>query len=658
MDIFEDDYLDLSNRLYSDTVPKLKDIFYFPYKHLRLAAQPMDDIRPLSCWGNLVKLNISFTYITYLPPLLQLTELQMLEVDLSNIHHLAEQCPKLCRLKVSHDNFFLTEPLTQLTVLHSAVVYQPYLLAKQYANLREIRFEHVHPDLNTVTELTAEEADFYRHLQYVHCLSSQTIIQTTGLGLNEVNDFDDDVDECFRQFQTQFASYTEAFGKGLVEWKAKRRGKDQLNIYDEKKQLVKTYEPIDTLFGSYLGEPLPKAEFKQKHKHYRNKFVYYGIEDDEDNEENAYTDILKRIMFNNYQLNDEIRELLDKFQPKLDATWSVDRLFMLIKEQGLTAELAACVKYFDRIEPIRTESRPDKFTLYQELDVTSIKDKIWLGGKQYLLTDRQKEQFVQLIRKLNAEWARYLRNIPFVRIEDDGKLVHYKIDANGQEIIYDPSEKEPADSKEEQEVRGDEDGNIMVERVVVPARSHRATYNPPASPFNNIFNKDSVLVAPDFEFDDYPMFSRIKTVPSDRYYLNFYGTVVNFSTDLIQNANGYLMLGESHNTSAYSGLDTLLDKKFADRPLHLNQIFFVFQNRLYNNLLDSKTKTLVDYTEDVVVMTGDLDDIVGWGGTFYAFDVITKPHPHLSLDHHICIKSPLVKTVNHEYVYKCCVEKN
>lgn len=68
----------------------------------------------------------------------------MLEVELADPNQLTH-LKNLKRLKITHDNINLTEPLESLEILHCSVVQRPDLLKFRFPNLKELRFEYIHP---------------------------------------------------------------------------------------------------------------------------------------------------------------------------------------------------------------------------------------------------------------------------------------------------------------------------------------------------------------------------------------------------------------------------------------------------------------------------------------------------------------------------------
>ena len=218
-----------------------------------------------------------------------------------------------------------------------------------------------------------------------------------------------------------------------------------------------------------------------------------------------------------------------------------------------------------------------------------------------------------------------------------------------------------SDSDNDNNSDSDSDSKNLVKMVSVPSENCRTDYVPRTDRYNNIFLKDSLVVADDIEVDNEDIENLLNNkdflkldsiIPNERTtrrsHLDFYGKAANFSRQLIENSNGFIMLGTSGDEGSTNHIDALLDKSKAHMPLYLNEMYFIFKNRMYNNLL---TCNLTDYTEDVQILNNGK---VGWGGTFYAFDVILEPHPTVLLERDIIIRSPLQKTVGHNHVLKCC----
>lgn len=123
-------YVNASNRPYTKKLPDLARLDK-NVRYLRLAALYIHDINLLEHYKYLKRLNISFTYVKSLPPMSQLTELQMMEVELDDWNDLAK-CPDLKLLKMTSDDIVLTKPLPKLEVLHCAVICRPDLLHERF----------------------------------------------------------------------------------------------------------------------------------------------------------------------------------------------------------------------------------------------------------------------------------------------------------------------------------------------------------------------------------------------------------------------------------------------------------------------------------------------------------------------------------------------
>ncbi len=720
-------YLDLSNRPYLKKLPDLSQID--PVVNvLRLTALYLHDIAPLEQLVNLRKLNISYTYVQSLPNLPQLEELCMVEVNLTDHNDLAK-CPKLRKLKVTTDDINLTMPLQNLEVLHCAVVTRPDLLYQRFPNLKELRFEHVHPKQRT--HQTQDVLTYYQNLKYTRCETTKTVIQEEER--SEIDEFDDWIDENFSDFNLQ--DHLVAFSEGRLEYTYicknishldKRnihtmRTGDRMNIYDYENNVINSYERTK---DHTIVKTLPDDQYMKLNNHYGKCTIYYDPEDPEEDKYNG-TDsrvvILKKIMINNYQLNDEINTLINNFSPKKYDDWlneiSVDKLISDIKNQGLTEELKKKVEVFDRYphktnnivefdgdikdtdegeddEEPETQKREtikcggsNPYTLnrgesLKPLTVDEIKDVLWYGGRKYLLTPKQKQQFVDFIKSENKETESFIKNLVWARFVN-GKMLHFRTDEEGNEIPVDisvsdeesepspdpdnvstmtnPSSSHPNEESDSDSDTSNEDcSDNLVKIVSVPPQNHRTNYTPRTDRFNNIFMEDALLVADDIEIAndnmgdllDHEKFMKLNDIIPNkrttyRSHLDFYGKAANFSKDLIENSNGYIMLGTSGDEGSTSNIDALLDKSKDHLPLELNDVYFVFKNRLYCTVLGD----LDDYTDDVQILNSGE---VGWGGTFYPFDVILEPHPNVILEKSIDIYSPLNKTANHDHVYRCC----
>lgn len=708
------DYLDLSNKFYQKELPDLTKISDCTTV-LRLTALYIHDISDISHLQNLTKLNVSYTYIKNIPELKNLEELQMIEVDLDNPNELSG-LKKLKRLKMTHDDINLTRPLNALEILHCAILYRPDLLYHRFPNLKEVRFEHIHPSNRTVIDDNI--LSYYKNLKYTCCKSSKTIIQLKNKG-QFIEDFDDPIDDEFAEFK--IGDYIKEFAEGRLEYSyimkdlshmvkyniCTKRYAKMMTIHHDNGS--KSFEKRKDLSGDMVREMISDEQFIKIKNHYDDCYVYYSQEDDAYNKINDYIDIIKRILYNNNELNEEIQNLLNNFIPKSNEDWSVDKLFVEIKTNGLTNQLKEKVRFFNKIRSdiyksiceeekmyngyssknviINSNSTRyydlGKREYYKELDIDNIKDVLWFSGKKYLLTQMQKEYFVNILRKENREIKEICKNTVYAKFKD-GKEINYKLDDDGNEIIineepdgcklsddeqlYKGNEisisEEPDDCKlsdDEQsdneqldnECSGDERSNDegpsnLCQLIQVPGNSYRSNHSPKENIYNNIFMKDSLIISDDRQFLNMEYF--IPERDTARFHLNFYGRTVNFNKFLLNNSNGYIMLGTSGDEGIYNHMDALLDKKNDHMLLYLENIFFMFKNRMYTNHLGGDI-SMIDYTDDVIILK---DGTVGWGGTFYPFDVVLEPHPKVILDRDIGIDSPLIKTVCHDHVYKCC----
>jgi hypothetical protein len=782
--------VDLSNKPYLTDVPDLTKLDSDTSK-IRLAGLYLFDIKPLICYEQLYSLDISFTYVRSIPSLPNLSQLTMVEVELDNYDDLCG-LPSLTALKMTHDNFTLSKPLEKVKMLHCAVIRRPDLLFYKFPNLEILRFEHIHPQCRIdPASLTSEAISFYQKISYQCQSTTRTYLRDSC----SIGEFDDEVDPIFDKFN--FMNYVTEFGCGLVEYCEHlsnlsnkvphnihtMRYSTRMNIYNLDGTLNKSYETYNGMEGECIRETISDDEYIKIHLHYNKCMVYYPQEDDGYNPKNKYIDILKRIMYNKYELTDEIIGLINEFdktsvsdslnklrnqiesticdikkirnesdtseyqllnevikQNKLmlantesaikskegliNEPWSVDKLILDIKQYGLTPELKIKVKFFDKIRHINNNDNivPESkcFTppeticprnqcydlpreiVYKELTIDDIKDIIWYKGQQLKLTLKQKQQFIDIIKNENNEYNETSQNIRMVRFDPDGTKHIFKYDENGNEIpidsnesnekidsnesnekidsnksigpihpnceIYkkcqnDDSDEEETDSETES-VESDESdvpANIM-KLCACPGENSRSTYIPRTDRYNNIVQKTYPIICDDIDIDNEKI-SLETTIGSENFLkwkpdancvdeltLNFYGIPANLSTGLIENHNGCIVLGTSGGSSSSENIDALLDKQFENTKLSLDQIFFIFKNRLYTSFLSSDT-AMIDYTNDVVVLN---DGTVGWGGTFYPFNVICDPHPNLDINKKIIISSPLNRTVNHNNIRKCC----
>ena len=761
-----DTYLNLSNKSYLKKLPNLSQIDP-NINILRLTALYLHDISSLSGLDQLKKLNISYTYVKKLPQLQSLEELSMVEVELDNYNDLAK-CSNLKRLKITHDNVNLSTTLNKLEVLHCSVIYRPDLIHERFPNLKEIRFEHVHPQ--RITKLGYVQLKYYHKLIYKKCKSTKTIIQLREP--KQIDDFDDEVDIGFTDF-----AYADEFGEGMIEFihvskdishlyddilNWNREG-DRMNIYSYGKELLESYEKNDRIYNTGLMKTLSDEEYVNIRKHYRDCYVCYGPEDDQYNKKNTKCTIIKKIIYNHLELNDEINDLINNFNSESNEIWSVDRLIMDIKANGINAELRKRVELFNRFDGRFHEKPPnvlengtkecivdgysskdviinDNMTDYysvsnynnQLLTVNDVKDILYYSGKKYLLSAKQKQQFVDMILSLNKEIENELGQSVLARFEN-GKMIHFKLDENGKEVLIEnfgnfgdynkysqESESDSTDSesssstdepepeepeklelnrsnyatfmdkvmkviiggdqetedediefKNKQEIfnensdTSEEDESDSTHVQLASCPDGRIPYIPRTDRFNNIFLEDSLKIADEVEVDNqnisHLLFNdkflsltiNVKTVL--RNHLNFYGRPANFSKELIENSNGYIMMGTLGDEGSCLHVDALLDKAKDHMKLYLQDVFFVFKNRVYSNFLGEEYKSIIDLTDYLDVLD---DSTVGYGGTFYPLDVIIDPHPKLILERDMTITSPTIyrNGVWHQ-TSKCCDKK-
>jgi hypothetical protein len=688
-------YSDLSNNFYQKELPDLLKID--PNTNiLRLTALYLHDISAINHLQKLQKLNISYTYVKQLPELLCLEELQMIEIDLLEPNDLSK-CPNLKRLKMTHDNINLSLPLKNLEILHCSVVHRPDLLHIRYPNLKEIRFEHIHP-INKTSIFDENVITFYRTLKYVCCKSSQTIIRSKNN--QQIDDFDDEIDIRFDGFKLN--NFYKEFAEGNVEYFYicknlshmvkynihTMRCAETMNIYYG--DSIKSFEIRTDLTGEQIRETISDHEYIKIDGHYDKAWVYYPKTNDKYNDKNSYIDIIKQIIYNGYNLNEQITKLLADFVPQLTEDWSIDQLFVDIRRYGLTEELKKRVKFFDCIrgEYVKVENdnhdghskkniifnndikyyNLDKGKHYKELGTDEIKDVVWFGGRKYLLTYAQKKLFADLFKEENDAIADSSKNQVWARFGENGQLVHYKYDENGNKVVVEeiPTDEnfdENFDETSDDVPFDDQDEpNNICQLIPMPAQNYRSTYQPENSTFNNIFLKNALLVADapndcsghNYDIITNPNFLNLDNVipfrSTARFHLNFYGRAVNFKKELIKNSNGHIMLGTAGDEGTMQHVDVLLDKNNDQMSLYLDTIYFIFKNRMYTNFFD-RDENMIDYTNDIVIL---IDGTVGWGGTFYPFDVVIDPHPNLILERNMGIGSPLIATINHNRVRKCC----
>lgn len=762
-------YIDLSNKPYLRTLPDLTKLNH-NIETLRLTALYLHNIDAIGSLNRLKKLNISFTYVKSLPVLPLLEELSMVEVDLNNYDDLAK-FGNLKKLKITHDDINLTMPLNSIEILHCAVLHRPDLLFFRFPNLKELRFEHIHPkNPNNIINI-----DYYEKLIYKKVQSTKTIIQLKNPTI--IDDFDDEVDLSFNDFELK--DYIEDFASNRLEYlyyckdlsHMKKhniytiRTGEQMNIHDNDGVIIKSFERNTKLSsGNRIIETISDEEYIRLMEYQDNYSIDYSKKDDQYNKTSnkdiqSQYNIIKSIIQNNYKLNDEIINLMSNFSIEGDDLFG--QTIMDIKINGLTDDSIEKIRWVDGrseydiaedngIEYINKKEKDDSEdddtllsssirNYYDKLDgnmelhnltVDEIKDILWYRGKQYLLSNTEKQKFVDKIKEINDEWnqdkAYFKKHARFARFTEDG-IVHYKIDENGNEIpcsdneisddendgkpidenclsdtsdeifCLDPksvlkknviikhaqidcniantsTENDISDSLKKDSMikhsggtdvsnelissndNSNEETDDMPKNVVYkvqwPGNDFRQTYNPNIGYPNNVFLDNGLIVMDDNNIDviEKPL---MENNIMDRQYLNFYGKPANLSTLLMKNSNGYIMMGTSHDSDRYEYMDALLDKQFQDKKLSLRETFFMFKNRMYTNFMGSDTN-ITDYTDDIVVLN---DGRVGWGGTFYAFDVILNPHPNLITEKDIIIQSPLNKTLYHNHIHKCCMDK-
>lgn len=474
-------YFNLSNDFYTRNLPNLSGIDSNA-KILRLAGLYLHDITNISHLCNLIKLNISFTYIKSIPKIESLEELHMIEIDLDDPNELAN-LKNLKFLKITHDNICLTKPLTKLEILHCSVIHRPDLLKNRFPNLKELRFEHIHPK-NKIS-IDVESLKYYENIKYTHCKTSVTIFQMQNKN-TLIDDFNDKPNEIFHKFQID--KYVKYFAEGKLEFMkinrdvhkftkhnlSTRRKSWIMNIYENNEpynNAIITLELAKDFNGKYIRYTISDKKFAKISDHYRKCTIYYGPEDDFYNYKNCYRNIIKNIIYDNFTISDSTQELLDNFIPKRTNIWSVDKLISDIKTHGLTKELVKKIKFFERLndkshgisefctkltkqQHIISPSALyvdfydcDKNELYKIPDLSQIKDKIWFSGKEITLNEHQKKATIDFLKKENKEFVNYRKNIIFAKFENK-KIIHYKIGDDNEITQINVSDEE--NSNEEQ----------------------------------------------------------------------------------------------------------------------------------------------------------------------------------------------------------------
>ena len=731
-------YLDLSNKPYLRKLPDLNNLDPNT-ETLRLTALYLHNISEITYLENLKKLNISFTYVKIIPYLPLLEELCMIEVDLNNYDDLVK-FTNLKRLKMTHDDINLTVPLPSVELLHCAVVHRPDLLYNRFPNLKELRFEHIHPkEKGLIANL-----DYFDNIVFRRVKTTRTVIQNKVPVI--VDEFDDEFDDEFNNFN--FMDYIGYFVCGRLEYiyvckqlaKLRKhnintiRYGDRMNVYNLDGSLFKSFERNKVLLSkNKVIETISDEEYVKMIEYKDDYTIYYPKKDDQYNKPNnkkiaAQYKIIKEIIQNNYQLNDSIKEDINNFTGGDDL---FDKVIRDIKYYGLTAELIEKIKWVDRRHPEAVKSDnsesdedsdsqeievktnedniltnaeikkiyPKTTGVLQDLSVQDIKDILWYQGKQYILSDTQKQAFVDKIKKINdkdakqtEEFKQCAKDWPYdyARVTEHG-IAHYKrcedgteyqvnleghrvrFDDNGNEVIIDengndipkvlsflevvdvvknwfenliPNKTEICD--QDDTTSSEEAPGNLCYKVQVPGDDAREEYDADKGYPNNIFLENTPIIMTDDDLSVVEQ-SGMCGIWTEKYYLEFYGKAGGLTTNLMKNMNGYIVLGLTADEGKYENLDALLDKKFQDKNLSLPDVFFMFKNRLYTSFLASK-KGLHDYTEDVVIVDGQ----AGFGGTWYGFDCIFKPHPNLITNVDMTIQSPLCKSLNHNKIHKCC----
>ena len=767
-------YLNLAVKPYQTELPDLDNLLengsqskVIPL-HLRLAGLFLRDITALSKY-NLTKLNISYTYVTSLPHLPNLMELSMVEVNLLNPDDLPVNCPNLLKLKTTTDEFEVTKPLVKLTLLHCTVIHRSDTLKERFPNLKELRFEHIHPKKHLIEPSSLQ---WYTNLTCRMSDTTKVVFQTKSSdAANPIDDFDDKCnDELMKQFNFDLHKWHFATGRlemGIVNDELADLQKDNIGTtryghymrtLNSKGECVNS---VDTCVNNKVKKTIPDEEYVKYMDHLRDMQIRYGVSEDYMNHLDPRAVILKKIIFNNYQLNEEISQLLASFDPTLTESWSVDQLLVKIKSEGMTENLVKQVRIYDRTpkddnilegdseseseEIARTISEtipnPDihakfgqdstnaiincnSYSYYRYangdivklLEPTEIKDVLWYNGRKYRLTQKQKQTWSTYLKSLNNDEKEYTKAHPikWVRFDeisggDDEKSEEEESEEEGSDELYnDTSDSDARDEDDssspdatDKESTQSTQSNIW---HVCKVPNNRTGYVPQPDPINNIFIDDLEIVASDdYTFDmtpvaytgkphsgktDMNLLIRHTLKPNEsvqvefkspddkknlsifsifdsthflhadnafsqdtnRNHLYFYGKSCNLSTNLITNSNGYIMLGTGGDEGCENLVDALLDKAHEKKSLCLTTAFFVFKNRVYTNFL-AGGGNLVDYTDGIQILS---DGTVGWGATFYPFDVVYKPHLHLVTDFELRIDSPLTNTIGSGKTLRCC----
>lgn len=731
--------------------------------YLRLAGLFLRDITPLSKY-NLTKLNISYTYVTGLPHLPNLTELSMVEVNLLNPDDLSVNCPNLLKLKTTTDEFEVNKPLIKLTLLHCTVIHRPDTLKERFPNLKELRFEHIHPKKQLIEPSNLQ---WYTNLTCRMSDTTKVVFQTKSSdAANPIDDFDDKCnDNLMKQFNFDSHKWHFATGRlemGIVNDELADLQKDNIGTirYGYYMKTLNTkgecVNSVDTCVNNEVKKTISDEEYVKYMDHLRSMRIRYGVSEDYMNHLDPRAVILKKIIFNNYQLNEEIKQLIASFDPTLTESWSVDQLLVKIKSEGMTEDLVKQVRIYDRTpkddnilegddeskseEITQTIPNPNIHTEFGQdstnaiincngysyyryangdivklLEPTEIKDVLWFNGRKYRLTQKQKQTWSTYLKSFNNDEKEYMKAHPVewfrfgeISGEDDEKSEEDDNTSGSDARDEDDSSSPDATDKESTpsiQSTPSTPSNIC---YVCKVPNNRTDYVPQSNPINNIFIDDLEIVASDeYTFDTTPVtyaekpqsgktdinlliqntlkleesvsvelnssndkkilsiFSIFDSVhflhadnafsqDTNRNHLYFYGKSCNLSTKLITSSNGYIMLGTGGDEGCENLVDALLDKTHENKTLCLTTAFFIFKNRVYTNFL-ANGGNLVDYTNGIQILS---DGTVGWGATFYPFDVVYKPHPNLITDFELRINSPLTNTIGSGKTLRCCNPKS
>lgn len=570
--------VNLANTLYKEPNP-IKN--YPMAQYLSLAGRNIDSLEELKSAKYLESLNISFTKVKSVEPLksLPLKELQMMEVKLNNPNELTD-LKTLERLKISNDKLGFTKPFPSIKVLHCTTIYYPERLYTLFPNLKTLKFQRILPE-NKVDKIYDYEPDdyekeilkYYGGLEYHYCGSSRTVIQSNKISLEE--SFYDPYVNCPIQ------NYIKEFFNGNLRITKKDRSKHcsySIVLSTYCKEWLECDEGNKLFHEGFVPIAKTDGEYRDK-RMWALPWAY----------ENCDYRLLKDIKTSGFKWDDFDSDIKRAYygyrKGYMECTWSVGWVLDKLFKKEFDDEVKNRIEYLVNIYYEKTndsiELNSEKI-IVSELTNDYIKDELYIHGEKVKLSDQEKELFVKLFK--------------------DDEVVFNDFVSRNEIVTFD-----------------------------IPTKVQMARTNP----IKKQVDDDTI----ELTIEDEPLKAAYKigqrfgfNYDSSRFYLNFYGKPINMSQEVRNNNEGKILIGESGDTGIFGNLQDIVVKN-RRYQFNCHNLFFFFNGRVYTNLFNRDYLELLN-EENIRKLN---DGTVGWGCTFYAFDVLTEINPEINTSREIII---------------------